>query len=124
MPFAVVLTRAGRCFYLRLSRFSARKSISGSGLCPLTMLRHLANLQAPNALRQGIPPFLSEHSPGLSVSTFSPLFAMQVHYSAKTTLAPAPRIYNSRDAPWLCAGWPAPMNRPLITKLQFVLGLS
>src|SRR5712692_8985682 len=30
MPFAVVLTRAGRCFYLRLSRFSARKGISGA----------------------------------------------------------------------------------------------
>src|SRR5258707_984675 len=54
MPFAAVLTRASRCFYLRLSRFSARKRISGSDLCALTILRHLANLQAPNALRQGI----------------------------------------------------------------------
>src|SRR5712664_2196818 len=87
------------------------------------MLRHLANLQAPTAPRQGSPPFLSERFPGLSVSTFSPLFAMQVHSSTRTTLAPAPSIYNSRDAPWLCAGWPASMIRPLITKLQFILGL-
>src|SRR2546430_3024736 len=55
MPFAAVLTRASCCFYLRVSRFSARKGISGSGLCPLTILRHIANLQAPYALRQGIP---------------------------------------------------------------------
>src|SRR5216684_3381127 len=60
MPFAAVLARAGRCLYLRLSRFSARKGISGSGLCPLTMLRHLANLQAPSALRQGILLLLCE----------------------------------------------------------------
>jgi len=62
MPFAAVLTRASRCFYLRLSRFSARKRISGSDPCPLTILRHLANLQAPNALRQGIPLLLCEPS--------------------------------------------------------------
>src|SRR5258707_15366837 len=60
MPFAAVLARAGRCLYLRLSRFSARKGNSGSGLCPLTMLRHLANLQAPSALRQGIPLFSAD----------------------------------------------------------------
>jgi hypothetical protein len=30
--------------------------------CPLTILRHLANLQAPNALRQGIPVLLCEPS--------------------------------------------------------------
>src|SRR6267378_209322 len=46
MPFAAVLTRSSCCFCLRLSRFHARKGISGSGLCPVTMLRHLANLQA------------------------------------------------------------------------------
>ena|SRR2546427_6323127 len=46
MPFAAVLTRSSCCFCLRQSRFHARKGISGSGLCPVTMLRHLANLQA------------------------------------------------------------------------------
>src|SRR5258708_10328933 len=56
------VTRASRFFYLRLSRFSARKRISGSDLCALTILRHLANLQAPNALRQGIPLLLCEPS--------------------------------------------------------------
>ncbi len=61
---------------------------------------------------------------GLSVSALSLLFAMRVQYSTGTTLAPAPGIYNSRDAPWLCAGWPAPMIRPLIAILQFILGLS
>src|SRR5260370_19292972 len=124
MPFAVVLTRAGRCFYLRLSRFSARKGISGSGLCPLTMLRHLANLQAPNALRQGIPLLLRERSPGFSVSAFYLLSAIRVHYETRTTLASAPGIYNSRDAPRLCAGWPASMIRPLTTKLQLILALA
>src|SRR5258708_208675 len=61
---------------------------------------------------------------GLSGSALSLLFAMRVQYSTGTTLAPAPGIYNSRDAPWLCAGWPAPMIRPLIAILQFILGLS
>src|SRR6266704_3794191 len=60
MPFTAVLSRASRYFYLRLSRFSARKGNSGNGLCPLTMLRHLANLQAPGALRQGIPLFSAD----------------------------------------------------------------
>src|SRR5258708_12424851 len=46
MPFAAVLTRSSCCFCLRLSRFHARKGISGSGPCPVTLLRHLANLQA------------------------------------------------------------------------------
>jgi len=55
MPFAAVLTRAGSCFCLYLPRFSAWKGVSGSGPCPLATLPHLANLQAPNALRQGIP---------------------------------------------------------------------
>ena len=55
MPFAAVLTRAGCCFCLCLPRFSAWKGVSGSGPCPLATLPHLANLQAPNALRQGIP---------------------------------------------------------------------
>src|SRR6266849_6742023 len=62
MPFAAVLTQASCCVYLRVSRFHARKGISGSGLCPLTMLRHLVNLQAPNALRQGIPLLLHARS--------------------------------------------------------------
>src|SRR6266849_4814138 len=44
--FAAVLTRSSCCFYFRLLRFHARKGISGSGLCPVTMLRHLVNLQA------------------------------------------------------------------------------
>src|SRR5713226_7231800 len=35
MPFAVVLTRACQCFDFRLSRFSAGKGVSGSGLYPL-----------------------------------------------------------------------------------------
>src|SRR5260370_7258182 len=95
----------------------------GSGLCPLTMLRHLANLQAPNTLRQGIPLLLRERSPGFSVSAFYLLFAIRVHYETRTTLASAPGIYNSRDAPRLCAGWPASMIRPLITRLQFILAL-
>src|SRR6266849_3862546 len=55
MPVAAILTRASRSFGICLSRVSARKGNSGSGPCPLTMLRHLANLQAPNTLRQGIP---------------------------------------------------------------------
>jgi len=71
-------------FYLRLSRFSARKDISGSG--PLTMLRHLANLQAPNALRQGILLLLERT---LRVSALSLLFAIRVHCSTRTTLAPS-----------------------------------
>jgi len=62
MPFAAVLIGSSYFFYLRLSRFHARKGISGSGLCPLTMLRHLVNLQAPNTLRQGIPLLLYERS--------------------------------------------------------------
>src|SRR6266704_1028991 len=60
MPFTAVLSRASRYFYLRLSRFSARKGNSGTGLSPLTMLRHLANLHAPGALRQGIPLFSAD----------------------------------------------------------------
>jgi hypothetical protein len=61
---------------------------------------------------------------GLSVSALSLLIALGVDGSTGTTLAPPPSIYDSRDAPWLCAGWPAPMIRPLITKLQLLLGLS
>jgi hypothetical protein len=57
MPFAVVLTRASRYFNLRLSRLSVWKGMPGSGLCPLSTLRHLVNLQARNALRQGFPLF-------------------------------------------------------------------
>src|SRR5260370_3161509 len=55
MPFAAVLSRVSRYFYLRLSRFSTRKGNAGSGLCPHTTLRHHATLQALSALRQGIP---------------------------------------------------------------------
>src|SRR5207253_66769 len=65
MPFAAVITWDRAMFLSPLSRFSARKGISGSGLCPLTMLRHLANLQAPGAVRQGIPPFLERTLRGL-----------------------------------------------------------
>src|SRR5260370_4791952 len=95
----------------------------GSGLCPLTMLRHLANLQAPKHSVKESRYFSANARPGSSVSAFYLLFAMRVHSSTRTTLASAPGIYNSRDAPRLCAGWPAPMIRPLITKLQFILAL-
>jgi len=63
MPFAVVLTRPSCYFYLRLSRLRAWKGVSGNALCPVAMLRYIANLQAPNALRQGIPALLYERSP-------------------------------------------------------------
>src|SRR5467141_1442148 len=52
-------------FSCLLPQSSARKRVSGSGPCPLAILRHLANLQAPNALRQGIPQLLSEPSAAL-----------------------------------------------------------
>src|SRR5260370_19952117 len=78
MPFAAVLTRASCCFFLRLSRFHARKRNSGSSLNRLPMLRHLVNLQAPITLRQGIPLLLCEPSdvmthapPGARVDTLA-----------------------------------------------------
>src|SRR6266436_1144098 len=113
MPFAAVLTRASRCFYLRLSRFSARKGLSGGGLCPLTMLRHLANLQAPSALRQGILLLLCE----CSTSSASQLYPCSLPGECTSRLGQRLRLpwasANSGDAPWSCAGWPAPMIRPL-----------
>src|SRR5258708_17926062 len=124
MPFAAVLARAGRCLCLRLSRFSARKGIPGSGLCPLTMLRHLANLQAPNTLRQGFPLLLRERS---AAST-------SLRYTCRSrcdsTTRPGQRLRlpqasaNSGDASEPCTGWPAPMIRPLMRKLPLILGCS
>src|SRR5258708_13109272 len=124
MPFAAVLARAGRCLYLRLSRFSARKGISGSGLCPLTMLRHLANLQAPNTLRQGFPLLLRERSAASASLRYT------CRSRCDSTTRPGQRLRlpqasaNSGDASEPCTGWPAPMIRPLMRKLPLILGCS
>src|SRR5260370_21584826 len=101
MPFAAVLTRASCCFFLRLSRFHARKRNSGSSLNRLPMLRHLVNLQAPITLRQGIPLLLCEpsaHSASLRY-LYSSLFALEFHPSTTTTLAPSPSIWYQ----WRCS---------------------
>src|SRR6266566_2298008 len=106
MPFAAVLTRASCCFYLRVSRFSARKGVSGSGLCPLTILRHIANLQAPYALRQGIP---SRSSNGQQARCLCFLLALRTEDSL-TRLGQRLRLLrasaNSGDASSADAGWP------------------
>ncbi len=49
IPFAAVLFRASRCLDLRMWWFSAWKGISGSGVCPVTMLRHNVNLPSPSS---------------------------------------------------------------------------
>jgi len=63
MPFAAVLTGGLLTFLSPPDAVSPHgRAYLRSALCPLTMLRHVANLQAPNALRQGIPFFLLELS--------------------------------------------------------------
>jgi len=61
------------------------------GAVYVLLLRHLANLQAPNALRQGNPLLLCEPS-AASAPRYHQFFAMRVDYSTGTTLAPAPGI--------------------------------
>src|SRR5216684_698488 len=123
MPVAAVLTRARRCFYLRFARFSARKGNSGSGLGPLPMLRHLANLQAPNTLRQGIPR-LCESSAASASPRYTELFAVGFQDTTGTTLAPSPGICLQ----WRCFltvhGMAALMIRRLLKRLPFILGCS
>src|SRR6266550_6865292 len=70
------------------------------------------------------PLLLCEPSAACASPRYPLFFAMRVDCSIGTTLAPAPSIYNSRDAPWICAGWPAPMIRPLMARMQLILGLS
>src|SRR5437899_1380003 len=124
MPFAAVLTRASCCFYLRVSRFSARKGISGSGLCPLTILRHIANLQAPYALRQGIPSRSSNGQQARCLCFFCSLFALKIPsldwdnacafsgHLLTVEMLPQP----TRDG--------RSMIRPLMRNLTLILGLS
>src|ERR1700674_40241 len=123
MPLAVVLTRASRCFYLRLSRFSARKGIPGSGLCPLTMLRHHVNLQARYALRQGIPLLLGEPSVALSSLRYPCCSSWKPTLDQSNACAFSGHLLTVRMLPGL-ARMAAPMVRPLMIKLPFVLGCS
>ncbi len=91
MPFAVVLTRPSCYFYLRLSRLRAWKGVSGNALCPVATLRYIANLQAPNALRQGIPALLYERSPA-SLSLSFVVIHSGMSLAEWTTLVPSPGI--------------------------------
>src|SRR6266436_7397044 len=106
MPFAAVLSRASRCCYLRVSRFSARKGISGSGLGPPTILRPIANLQAPYALRQGIPSCSANDQQARRLCF---LLALRTEDSL-TRLGQRLRLRrasaNSGDASSAHAGWP------------------
>ena len=94
MPFAVVLTRASRYFDLRLSRLSVWKGMPGSGRCPLSTLRHLVNLQARNALRQGFPLFSILCEPSANSAPLRyPCFSLWTSTGkTRTTLAPCPSI--------------------------------
>src|SRR6266478_5781430 len=119
--FAAVLTRSSWCFYFRLLRFHARKGISGSGLCPVTLPRHLANLQAPNALSQGIPlPHLRARRDPTSLHYRCPSFWNAL--TIWTTLA----VCRGICLEWRCGlalrGMAAPMIRPLMRILPFILG--
>jgi hypothetical protein len=62
------------------------------GAVYVLVLRHLANLQAPNALRQGIPLLLCEPAAASASPRCPQFFAMRVDCWAGTTLAPGPGI--------------------------------
>src|SRR5207249_11337653 len=68
-----------------------------SGLCPLTILRHIANLQAPYTLRQGIPP-CSANPPDAPACPSLLIFTLKITRSIWTTLAPSRGICSQ----WRC----------------------
>ena len=88
------------------------------------MLRHLANLQAPSAVRQGIPIDLCElfaASSCLRYACSSPWgYITRPGQRLRRPRASA----NSGDAPKPTTGWPAPMLRPLMQRVLFLLGSS
>src|SRR6266852_1810727 len=124
MPFAAVLTRSSCCFYFRLLRFHARKGISGSGLCPVTMLRHLVNLQARihsvKESRYFIYEFTSAPRPPRPCIIV--VLHSGTHWATWTTLA----LCRGICLQWRCClalrGMAAPMIRPLMRILPFIPG--
>src|SRR5712664_4292153 len=109
MPFAAVLTRAS-C-RLVVSPPVAVLPTEGhiwERVCPVTSLRHIANLQAPNALRQGIPVLLYERSAASASPHYhcpSLSFILQCHWqNGQRLYLPRASAY-SGDANWSCAGW-------------------
>src|SRR6266849_2233985 len=122
--FAAVLTRSSCCFYFRLLRFHARKGISGSGLCPVTMLRHLVNLQARihsvKESRYFIYEFTSAPRPPRPCTIV--VLHSGTHWATRTTLA----LCRGICLQWRCClgsrGMAAPMIRPLMRILPFILG--
>src|SRR5712692_6710211 len=124
MPFAAVLTRSSCCFYFRLSRFHARKGISGSGLCPVTMLRHLVNLQARIHSVKESRYFIYEFTSALRPPRPCTIVVLHsgTHWATRTTLA----LCRSICLQWRCClgsrGMAAPMIRPLMRILPFILG--
>src|SRR5260370_21624222 len=124
MPFAAVLTRSSCCFCLRLSRFHARKGISGSGPCPVTLLRHLANLQARihsvKESRYFIYEFTSAPQPPRPCTIV--VLHSGTHWATRTTLA----LCGGICLQWRCGldmrGMAATMLRPLMRILLFIPG--
>src|SRR5260370_11919941 len=121
MPFAAVLTRSNCCFYFRLSRFHARKGISGSGLCPVTLLRHLVNVQARiHSVKESCYFIYERSAASTSVHYRCPSFWNAL--TTWTTLALCPGICLQ----WRCClalrRMAAPTIRPLMRILPFIPG--
>jgi LssY C-terminus len=123
MPFAAVLTRASRRFYLRLLRFFARKGISGSGYV-LSQCYGILQIYKPPAHSVKESGFFSAFLRGLGVSALSLLFARKLRRSTRTTLAPFPCICYQGRCFQTMHGMAARMIRPLMRKLPLILGCS
>src|SRR5258708_3644206 len=121
MPFAAVLTRSSCCFYFRLLRFHARNGISGRGLCPVTLPRHLANLQARiHSVKESR--FLIYERAATPCLRIIVVLHSGMHWATWTTLA----LCRGICLQWRCClalrGMAAPMIRPLMRILPFILG--